>query len=145
MDSLKERKQMSWQGWFYAIQRIDLLIISICGAGIYVILETLKFSKTNPLESLTLIKGAGALFVLSIVVNFISQFTGKSANEMDMKMCQAKLDAGQKPNKKQAKEITKCDDLADIYTKWTNALNLISMITMLVALISLILYFLFSF
>jgi hypothetical protein len=139
MEKYKERKQMSWQGWFYAVQRIDLLIISISGASVYVILETLKYSSTNHLSNLWVIKSSGVLFVLCIVVNFISQFTGKKANELDIRYCEANIE------EKEQAIIQKYDCLSNVYTGWTNGLNLTSLIIMFVALAALITYFLVSF
>ena len=40
MERIKDRQKLSAQGMFYSIQRMDLLIVSISGAGIYVCLET---------------------------------------------------------------------------------------------------------
>ena len=83
-EDLFERKKMCHSGWFYAIQRIDLLIITISGAGVYVILEMLKFSRENPLPHLLALKVSGCFFIAAIIINFYSQITGMNANEQDM-------------------------------------------------------------
>lgn len=112
----KERKQMAWQGWLYAVQRIDLLIISISGAGVYVCLETLKYHHQNPLENTNWIKAAGLILVVSILVNLISQFTGKSANKYDMQMSQLKIDSNNEKSTDKASEITMLDTKAEMYS-----------------------------
>lgn len=43
MEQIKDRQKLSSQGLQYSIQRMDVLIVSISGGGIYVCLETLKF------------------------------------------------------------------------------------------------------
>ncbi|MES2381997.1 MAG: hypothetical protein V4538_13205 [Bacteroidota bacterium] len=144
MDDINDRKKMAWEGWFYAIQRIDLLIISISGAGIYVVLETLKYSIEKTLSNVWQIKGAGILFVAAIVINFLSQFTGKEANGHEMKMCAVKLSANKKKISKNKKLISKHDTLATIYTNWTNFFNMFSFILMVGALI-MVMYFFITF
>ena len=69
IEKLKNSKQMACNGWTYSLQRMDLLIISISGAGVYVILETLKYSLEHPLNCILLLKITGAFFVLSIIIN----------------------------------------------------------------------------
>jgi hypothetical protein len=135
---------LSHQGWLYAIQRIDLLIITISGAGILLILETLKFSLENRLPCICVIKISAVLFVLAIIVNFISQFTGKNANRYDMLWCQDMIDEIQHPPINPNAENTN-DLKSDFFSKWTRSLNLISMISMFLGLIMLIFYFLFTF
>ena len=66
MGYFEDRKKMSWEGWFYAIQRIDLLIIAISGTGIYVALETLKYINDNSLVDSGLIKYAGVFLLFAL-------------------------------------------------------------------------------
>jgi hypothetical protein len=40
MEDIKERKKLAYEGMIYGLQRLDLLIITISGAGIYACLET---------------------------------------------------------------------------------------------------------
>lgn len=144
IETNRDRKNMAWQGWQYAVQRIDLLIISISGAGIYVCLETLKYHKQTPLENITSVKVSGLLFVLGIVVNLVSQFTGKSANKYDMRMSQAKIDYLKTQSKKKKKEIAKYDCKSESYSRWTDGLNLTSLILMFGGLLTLIIFFMIS-
>lgn len=142
---LRERKKLSTELWFYSIQRIDLLIISISGAGIYITLETLKYLvEKNLIDSLQ-IKLAGGFFVVAIIVNFISQFTGQKANEKDVYWCNSKIKYGENPTPEQAEEIDKYDNSANKFTKWTNNSNLTSLVLMGAGLILLMHYFLFIF
>jgi hypothetical protein len=144
VDTNRDRKQMAWQGWLYAVQRIDLLIISISGAGVYVCLETLKYHKQDPLDFILSIKAAGLCFVVAMVVNLISQFTGKSANKFDMRMCQAKIDDAESPSEETKRLIAVNDCKADTYSKCTDILNLSSLLIMFSGLITLITFFMIS-
>jgi len=69
----------------YSIRRMDLLLISICGAGIYIIFETLKEIKNKTLivDNSQLLKYAGLIFLIAIISNFISQLTGYYANRYE--------------------------------------------------------------
>ena len=142
MDRLRDRQNHSWDGMFYSGQRLDLLIVSISGAGIYVCLETLKYINDNHLYSSSLIKWAGGILLLSIISNFISQFLGHKSNLYDYLMCEAKLDAGDKISKKEQSEIDKYNYQSDCYDKATTILNYISAIFMSIGLTLLMSYFL---
>jgi len=141
MERTKERKKLSYQNMFYSAQRIDLLIISICGAGIYVCLETIKYLTDNNQEVSMLIKISGGLFVMGIIINFISQWSGYRANEQDYLMCDATIIAGNKINDDEQKKIDKYDKNSEHYSKWTNRLNISSMGIMFLALILIMVYF----
>lgn len=150
MEKIKERKNQSWQGMFYSIQRIDLLIVSFCGAGIYVCLETIKYFASKHLPIGLLIKLSGGFFLLGIILNFISQHYGFKSNEQDYLMCEAEMDALDKKIKKCKrkeikKEISKFDLLSEKYSNNTKALNLSSMIAMFIALILLAVFFAITF
>ena len=94
LEEVKKKDELEYSKWvnhinrskdkvFYAIRRMDLLIISICGAGIYVIFQTFKAvsAKEIIVDSLGTIKVSGILFLVAISSNFISQLTGKEANK----------------------------------------------------------------
>ena len=112
-DDIRERKKMAWQGWTYSAQRIDFLIITICGAGIYTVLETIKFAIEKEIADVNLLKVSGGIFALSIVINFLSQLTGKWSNHHDMRWCHEKLCADDPPTKKQIKDACALDEKAE--------------------------------
>lgn len=145
MERIKERQKQSFQGMFYSIQRIDLLIVSISGAGIYVCLETLKYLSDKNLHLSDIIKVSGGLLLMAVIINFISQFLGHMANYKDYLYCEEIIEAGEKINKKEQSAIDKLDYEADCYSKWTVRTNYISSLCMFIGLISLISYFLFIF
>ena len=148
MEEIKDRKKLSWDGMFYSIQRIDLLIVSFCGGGIYICLETVKhFSEKNLIIS-PLIKICGGFFLLGIILNFLSQHYGFKCNEKDYLMCDAMLAKDKMLNDKRHEldeEIRNYDILSEKYSKNTKALNLASMITMFIALVLLGIFFCITF
>ena len=145
MEELKERSKNSLQSMFYSMQRIDLLVISISGAGIYIVLETLKYLTDNEMCICNLIRWSGGLFLLAIILNFLSQMSGFKTNEQDYLMCQYEIGAGKKISKEEQKAINKYDHNSETYSKITNALNYSSAFIMFIALISIMSYFLFIF
>jgi hypothetical protein len=145
METIKERHKNAWEAWIYSMQRIDTLIITICGAGIYVVLESLKNFTEHPLTIMWLVKSSGLLFLTAIIVNFVSQYTGKKANHYEYCWCVKKLESGETPTEIQLGSLHKLDCLADIYSKWTDSLNIISMIFMFGGLITIMIFFLINF
>ncbi|MDP3944970.1 MAG: hypothetical protein Q8Q51_03660 [Lutibacter sp.] len=145
MERIKDRQKLSAQGMFYSIQRMDLLIVSISGAGIYVCLETLKYINDNNLLSSNLIKWSGGILLFSIVVNFISQFLGHKSNYYDYLMCDTKLDAGEKVSQENQIIIDKYDYNSNCYDKATTIFNGASAFSMFVGLTLLMTYFVITF
>lgn len=128
LEKIKNRQRLSWEGMFYSIQRIDLLIVSFSAGGIYLCLELLKFINEEKLnQDLLLVKISGCLFLLSIIVNFISQKFGYLSNRMDYLMCEVEIDCeGKKLSKKEKKELQDYDVKSEKYSTWTNVLNYVS-------------------
>lgn len=141
MDRIKERQKLSWQGVFYGVQRIDLLIISISGAGIYVCLETLKYARDNSLDHSMLIKISGFILLLSIGFNFVSQIYGKKSNYYDYLWCEEKLNTNGSPTDAQKLKIDKYDNKSERFSTKTNYLTNISTVLMMSGLITIVVYF----
>lgn len=137
-EELKARSDLAYKNLEYSTHRVDLLIISIGGAGVYVCLETLKSILVGDIYvSKDLIKFAGFFFILSIALNFLSQYTGKKANYFDYLMCKATL-------RKKKKDAIIYDKLSDKWDKWTTRLNSTSMVTLFIGLALLLLFFIGS-
>ncbi|MBS3993069.1 MAG: hypothetical protein KGZ87_05075 [Bacteroidetes bacterium] len=145
MKNTIERQKQSWEGMFYSIQRIDLLIISISGAGIYVCLETLKFLTETENDVNLIIKISAVFFLFAIIVNFLSQIFGYKSNEKDYLMCQTEIESDFKPNEFQQTQIDNYDKISECYSKLTNWFNYSSMLLMFIGLITLMIYFVFIF
>ena len=145
MNKAENRQKLSWEGLIYSAQRIDFLIVSISGAGIYICLESIKYLSENKIPVHALVKFSGCFFLVAITINFVSQVFGKKSNEQDYLMCEAQINAGEKISKSEQEEIDKYDKTAEKYTKITNRLNSVSMYLMFAGLISIMVYFLFIF
>jgi len=137
----RDRKNQAWNGWFYSMQRMDLLVISISGAGLYLIIETLKFSRINLLPSLCILKVAGFSFVIAIIANFLSQHFGKKSNYYDIIMCDEVLSNEEISNINSNAEYVKYDNLAEEYSILTKKWNVFSWSIMLLAVIVVLIYF----
>ncbi len=149
MKKKKELKYNAWNGYLnntrertnYSIRRMDLLIISICGAGIYIIFETLREFKTGnvEIEQPNILLVSGLCFLIAIISNFISQKTGFYSNDNEEKYINLEL------KKIVGKDIDDCeqdklDDSVQKYNKWTNRLNITSISLMLIGLVLLAIF-----
>jgi hypothetical protein len=145
MGNLLERQKLAYQNMFYSIQRIDLLIISISGAGIYVCFETIKYLSSKELPTTVLVKVAGGLFLFGIIVNFISQLTSYKTNREDYLKLDVELQNEEEITDEVQLEIDNHDQSSDKFDRWTQRLNLLSMFLMFGGLIILATYFIFIF
>ena len=140
-ESIERRQEFAKENITYSSRRIDLLLITICGGGIYVCLETLKYLSDKSREPHWLIWVAGVVFLFSIVINFIGQFIGKRVNELDYLMCQSQLDAKGNPSKRQQAEIDDYDSKADRYEAWIKPINYSCTTLMVLGLSTILIYF----
>jgi hypothetical protein len=134
----KEYRKNSSTLWAYSVQRMDLLIVSISGGGLYVVLETLKTSLTSPFALIWMLKTSGAIFVAALMANFISQTTGEAVHRNEIRWADEKLDR----DDVKAKEF---ETKSGLYSRATHALNIASMLLMLIGISLLISYFFITF
>ena len=145
MERLRDRQNRSWDGMFYSSQRLDLLIVSISGAGIYVCLETIKYLRDGELPIDYIIKISGIVFLLSIIINFISQIYNHSANSYDYLLSECKLDNIEASSEDNIEDIKLFKSKITKYNKRTRILNYWSAGLMFAGLIFIMLYFTFFF
>lgn len=155
MTNSQEGKKQSWDGMFYSIQRIDLLIISICGAGIYVCLETIKYliSTKTECKCLYLVKFSAFFFLMGIILNLISQQFGFKANQQSYLMydCEIEIDEiSAKINQEELMEKLECDKdkydkESERFSNLTTTLNYTSMVLMFLGLIFTFIFFIVTF
>jgi hypothetical protein len=124
----------------YSMQRIDLLIISVSGAGIYICLQILQFIHEKALKVNTLsLKFTGCLFVASIIVNFIGQWCSYKANNYQYEITESKIyDIENKVDRSNNRSALVC--YSSIYNKINNISNIISTSSMLVGLVLIIVF-----
>ena len=122
----------------YAIQRFDLLIISISGAGLYLIFELFKFIHMNKsgltIQNSMWLKIAGIAFTLSIIVNFFSQWSGLKANSFEERWVNRQITI-QTGGEVDEKEIKKMDKNSQRFTTITNVFNNVSTLLMIAGLV----------
>lgn len=141
-DELKERQKIVWQNMFYSIQRIDILIISVSGAGIYLCLEALKFMYQNKLPIHWALKWSAGFFVFAIVINFISQYLSYKTNYYDYLCCTINLK--EKPTDEDLELECDYDSKSSLIDKWTDIANVASGIIMFAGLLMCSAYFIWG-
>lgn len=141
-ETLEARHKHAVEGWIYSIERMDLLIISISSAGVYVTLEALKYSLEHQLLNTATLKFVGTAFIIAIILNIGSQFTGRKSNYYCIKACKEKL---KQLELGQDELYSDFQTNADQYDTITHYLNNTSIIVMLLALSCLIGYFVATF
>lgn len=135
-DNLRENK-------FYSMQRIDLLIISVSGAGIYICFELLRYLASNEIFKPYLgcvnipLKISGVLFTLAIVSNFISQWCAYKGSSYQLIATNKDIYAREN-NTDDTVRITQLEYIAGLYNKATSLSNLISNVLMIIGLLFLI-------
>lgn len=144
---MKKKNQLRYNAWNehlnntkertnYSIRRIDLLIISISGGGIYVIFETLREFKTGNVQienpNILLVSGLALLF--AIMLNLFSQYTGYYSNNYEEKYINLEL------SKIEGNKIDECeqeniDKKVNFYNKLTDFFNTSSLLLMILGII----------
>ncbi len=145
LERLLKHQELTKGKKFYAIQRMDLLIISVSGAGIYIIFEMLRFFHgANPMPDFCAIKIAGISFAFSIVTNFFSQTTGYLANkhEVDSTELEISKEKGDGIDEWQLRLI---NNNVKFYNRLTTSLNITSTLFMLAGVFILTIFNLFIF
>ena len=116
---------------------MDILIISVSGGGVYVCLEAIKFLHEQNLEISIVPKIAGVLFVIAVLVNFLSQYYSYKANYHDYLESQYKI-------AERSEDAAKEDLLSDQFDKKVTLTNKLSTWSMVIALIVLCAFFFIS-
>lgn len=133
---------------FYSIQRIDLLIITISGACIYIVFQILQFLQSPDADcinqSTILLKVSAIFSVLAIVVNFLSQISGYHANKNEA-LYANRFIKQLIADKMDEKALEKFDNKSSHYSKLTNMANTVSAIFMAIGILFLVVYNLITF
>jgi hypothetical protein len=143
MTDHKENKKLNYSNMNYSIHRIDLLIISISGAGVYLCLETLKFCYSNKIPISVSLKVSSGLFIFSILVNFLSQFMAYEANKHEYLV--ADISDCDTLTKQDEIEIIIHETKAEILNKTIIWANYGSSILMILGLVACFFYFVITF
>lgn len=115
----------------YSIQRFDILAITICGAGIYTDFELMKFIASSTILNREQIssfnlpfKVSALFFTLSIISNFISQWTAYRCLYWTIEYTKLTvlIMRGLVSESYSKAELMK--KRADFYNRWSNPLNI---------------------
>jgi len=137
----QKNKERALTNKWYAIARIDLLIVSISGGGIYIIFELIKyFYQAHLTMSTTPIKYAALFFTFAIITNFVSQFFGSSANNLNAKFSNIEFKHAIGEQEKDMCDLKILQDKIDTADKWVNIFNVMSVCAMFVGIIILVVY-----
>jgi len=141
-DKLNHRRQLTLDNMDYSLKRLDLLIISVSGAGIYACLETSKFLIEQKKDFLVAIAFPAILFLIAIIANLISQFTGYLSNKFDYYMCDKQIDCnGKKIDETSQEEINNLDGKSQLFDDITSHLNIASLALLIAGLFFLIVFY----
>lgn len=135
---------------FYSLRRIDILLITISGACIYIIFEFLKFMNTTDSaidfhSHLILLKLSAIFSVGAIAVNFLSQIFGYHANRFEVLYSREQINQIEEGIDDVDCKLRFIDLKSKNFNSLTNYSNIISAIFMGVGIILLVIYNLLTF
>ena len=146
MDKREEYKYDKWKTYLedtrkktnYSVQRMELLIISISGGGLYLIFQIVKEIKISriTIENPRYLFIPGILFLVAIGSNFISQITGYKANSLEEELIQNELSImeGEEIEKEVQNSLEKRIEKFNQITSFLNYLSIAFMFLGLVCL-----------
>lgn len=119
----------------YALDRFDILIISLSSGGLAL---SLGIYEKFPLIEKSLINFGWLFFSSALISNLLSQITGYKANKIDIECTKTLIDEvkGTQPEN----EHIKLDCLKKIFNYLTSGLNTLSFICLTTAIILLIIF-----
>jgi hypothetical protein len=145
MEEVRERREFTHRGMVYSAQRLDILIVSICGAGIYIYFELLKYLLKEELCGHWVVSAFGIFFTFGLCFNFLAQWLAARTHYYDYLYCQQRIECKDKPNKEEQDNINISDNKSNKYDKLRHYTDGISMGLMFLGLGCLMSYFLFIF
>lgn len=119
----------------YALDRFDILIISLSSGGLVLSLGILeKFLIVDK----SLVNLAWLFFSCALISNLLSQITGYKANKVDIKCTQMCIDETKGLHPRDTH--IKIDKIKERFNKFTSALNIISFLSLSAGIILLIIF-----
>ncbi|MFY0644993.1 MAG: hypothetical protein JXR19_11045 [Bacteroidia bacterium] len=137
LEDSKDMKEKSFEGWFYSERRMDLILVSISGAGIYLSISVLKHAQELCCFNSLYIKLAGVFFAFAIIINFLSQWTSSTAHYDDylfwkyLLLYPTEADRDEEVNDLLNKHFGR----ANLFNNLTLVLNIISTILMIAGIL----------
>lgn len=132
----------------YSIKRMDVMVVSLSGACIYIVFQTLRFLNSpdgvNVVSSIWELKVAAIAAVLAIIVNFASQIFGSRANKNEALYADGTIKQIE-DDEDDEDELKDFDNKASLYGKLTSQANFIAIVFMIIAIVFLVIYNLLTF
>jgi hypothetical protein len=154
---LTEKQKLHYQEWKEYMDassiaannsnnRLDVMIVSLSGAGIYVVLEMLKYLRE--LQEIIgyqwLLSLSGVILLISIILNFISLYTATVANGNAAEAASFKL-GELRGNNNYKDDIKKWFNRSDKYDRFTTIFNKLSIILSTLGISLLLTFYLITF
>ena len=133
-----EIQKANTENMTYSMQRLDLLIISLSGAGIYAAMELSKFLVDQKFCNATIsdFQIPTLAYMLAIIFNLLSQYTGYKSNDFDFQHCAEKLRAyNRKEGFTDWRRIKKLDAKSNVYNCITHFFNVSSLILLIMGMV----------
>ena len=119
----------------YALERFDILIISLSSGGLVLALNLFKNFQDKCINK-DFLKLSWLFFSLALIINLLSQVTGYLANKYDIKGTKNEIYKIEKKEVKgNQKLIDKYQYISDFLTKWFNILSFLTLSAGIVLLV----------
>lgn len=141
IQELIKRHDIIWKNVEYCVKRIDVLTVTVCGAGIYTSFELLKFIPIADQLKFPFaryasqeIKSTGIFFLIGIVLNFAGQVLSYHANYCALNHTMCEIEVIRKTLQKNPRSLK----WSKRYDFWSQISTKISLLAMAVALLILV-------
>lgn len=136
-----EKQKRIWEALFFTQQRVEVLLITFGGAGLYVCIESLKEANAKKYEETWMIKCAAIFILLSIAINFLSQFLSIKSQTNDFIENEIAMLCTQEEKDENKDLIKKYRDDSEYYNSWVEKANIYGAIIMFIGYVFLIAYY----
>lgn len=141
-----ERQKRVWDSLIYSHQRIDILIIALSSAGIYICLETVKYLYDKNICYINpLIKISAFFLLIAIISNLFSQWCATKIHYKDYDICEYCISLDEEDIENCKEKINKLEVEIATYEKYATRATKISFISLLLGLLCLLIFFSFIF
>jgi small-conductance mechanosensitive channel len=141
-----ERQKRVWDSLIYSHQRIDILIIALSSAGIYICLETVKYLYDKNVCCINpLIKISAFFLLIAIISNLFSQWCATKIHFKDYDICEYCISLEEEDIEKCKEKIKKLEVGIAKYEKYSTRATKTSFISLILGVVCLLIFFFFIF
>ncbi len=146
-DKVEELRELARKSLEYGDRRFDILALSISGAGIYICLESLKYSLDNKnIENICLLKTAILLFAIALLSNFFAQVVLKKSSLLAIGISKMYKKASKTFTSKEAAKkyemrgLNTKINITKIYSICLMILNVLTILTIILGIVFLVVF-----